>query len=64
MPSASDAIVRILTEADAARNGVGVNWQAVFEAVGKIATSITTIDDTLQLRTGDEAKDERSEGDG
>lgn len=59
-----EAIVRILTEADAARNGVGVTWEILCEAVGIIARSITTVEDTLDQRVGEARPEERSANDG
>ena len=50
-----DAIVRILSEADAAENGLLPNWDLVLQAVSRIATSIMTVGDTLDLRTKSEA---------
>ena len=51
-----EAMVRILAEADAARNGVGVSSEILFESVGKIATAITTISDALDECTEREVK--------
>lgn len=59
-----EAIVRILTEADAARNGVGVSWEMMLEAAGRLATAVTTIDDTLDHRSGESKAGTKGANDG
>jgi hypothetical protein len=52
--------VKILTEADAARNGVGVEWVHIFEAVGRISTALATVDDTTELRRPRDADEDEA----